>query len=443
MPLPVLLLNSTTGADTNSGAGPSTPITGTGASTSADGLTVTLPNADLTSVLVDGSHAILVNSRILMITAKGNSGTPTAFVTVANSAGASLTGLTYAIGGKRQTFYATVSVYNASLLAGWTVFLESGFSENFTGGQLSFTPSGSLTGNGFIYLLGASRDTVTLRHQLNVFAANVIFGSRWYIANISFINLGANSGGGQGINISDQSVVTTCRFTGQAAFDISGGQGMLKVSNSLIENNIVVATSTSTGTSANFLAQGDSTIRNNFIAGCTIGVFVRSGTTGTPYISNSDMGSIITGNKIVPISTGIQGNGNNGFWFAGRINNNIVYFNSLSAGTRGIALDRGEVPTRFFITNNCVVNAATGMVVNTTDVAKYVVYKNNFWNCTTQVNTTAPNAVLDSTLIDPNLTVTSEDMVVGSTAVLNLLNHFPAPTGGGGTFNPLQHPLIR
>lgn len=444
MPLPVLLLNSTTGADTNSGAGPSTPITGTGASTSADGLTVTLPNADLTAVVVDGSHAILVNSRILMITAKGNSGTPTAFVTVANSAGASLTGLTYAIGGKRQTFYATASVYNVSLLPGWTVFLESGYNENTTATTITFTCNGSATSNGYIYLLGAGRDVVTLRHNASTFVANVSFGERWFISGITFVNSSPAGSGNQtnGFTVNDQSVFQNCRVNGGCPFN--SNVAMITVRNSLLFNTIIYPTfGTFSASAFGVNAWGDSYVYGNFIKGLALGIRAGTGSTGTPQVTNSAVGPIVVGNKILlntsTAGVAILGYGEAAFWWYGRINNNII--NVTSPNSTGISLDRDMKATRFFCTNNCIVGAATGITVGATDLTKHTIYKNNFWNVTTQISPTTFLLFGENTTLNPNLTITAEDIVVGNTAVLNILNHFPAPTGGGGGGLLLPRPM--
>ena len=71
---PTILFDSATGSDTNSGAGPSTAITSTSGSTDSAGTVVTIPNADLSNVLVDGSHAVYISGQgIRKITAKANS----------------------------------------------------------------------------------------------------------------------------------------------------------------------------------------------------------------------------------------------------------------------------------------------------------------------------------------------------------------------------------
>lgn len=108
MALPTILIDSASGSDSAaSGAGPATALTGTAASTSADGLTVTLDGSpDLTGVATDGSHAIYLADATAgarnfgKITAKDNTAKT---VTVANAFGLSLTGKSWAIGGKRAS----------------------------------------------------------------------------------------------------------------------------------------------------------------------------------------------------------------------------------------------------------------------------------------------------------------------------------------------------
>lgn len=135
MAYPTILMNSTSGSDSNaSGAGPTTAITSTSASTSSDGLTVTIPNADLTDVVTDGSHAVYISGEGLRsITGKADSGLSTANVTVGTAFTVSLTGQTAAIGGVRQyLFGSTKSEIESSCEAGWTISLAAGYTENLT-----------------------------------------------------------------------------------------------------------------------------------------------------------------------------------------------------------------------------------------------------------------------------------------------------------------------
>ena len=131
---PTILFNSATGSDTNSGAGPSTAITSTSGSTDSAGTVVTIPNANLSAVAVDGSHAVYISGHGLRkITAKADSGLSTANVTVSTAYGTSLSGLTVAIGGVRQyLFGSTRAEIESSCEEGWTLELAAGHSESLT-----------------------------------------------------------------------------------------------------------------------------------------------------------------------------------------------------------------------------------------------------------------------------------------------------------------------
>ena len=148
MALPVILVDSATGSDTQaSGAGPATALFGTtDASTDGTGLIVTLTaGTDLTNVAVDGSHVIYLadatagNRNFGKITAKAGSGGATPTVTVSNAFGLSLTTKSWAIGGKRASIGSTTSskLYNnnsaaGDLKPGWIVEFSSGHAEAIT-----------------------------------------------------------------------------------------------------------------------------------------------------------------------------------------------------------------------------------------------------------------------------------------------------------------------
>lgn len=154
MALPIILIDSNSGSDSlASGAGPSTAITGTAASTSGDGLTVTLDSGtDLTNVLTDGSHVIyLVDStagarNFGKITGKAGSGGATPTVDVSDAFGLSLSGLSWAIGGLRQYTRSSSSykLFNnndggGDAMPGWTIMMLSGHSESINvSGQQGF-----------------------------------------------------------------------------------------------------------------------------------------------------------------------------------------------------------------------------------------------------------------------------------------------------------------
>jgi hypothetical protein len=135
MAYPTILFDSVTGDDTNaSGAGPATAITSSSGSTDAAGTVVTIPNANLSAVAVDGSHAVYISGQGLRsITAVADSGLSTANVTVGTAFTGSLTSQTVAIGGKRQyLFGSTRSEIESSCEAGWTLSLAAGHTENLT-----------------------------------------------------------------------------------------------------------------------------------------------------------------------------------------------------------------------------------------------------------------------------------------------------------------------
>jgi hypothetical protein len=107
-----------------------------------------VPNADLSNVLTDGSHAIFLSDATAgarnfgKITGKANSGTASASVTVSSAFGINLSSKTYAIGGKRASLGSTTSAKllenNSStgdLLAGWKVEFQSGHAETFAATQ--------------------------------------------------------------------------------------------------------------------------------------------------------------------------------------------------------------------------------------------------------------------------------------------------------------------
>jgi hypothetical protein len=145
MALPVILVNATGGSDTQaSGAGPSTALFGTtDASTDGAGTTVTLTaGTDLTNVATDGSHVIFLNDSTAgarnfgKITAKAGSGGATPTVTVADAFGLTLSGKSWAIGGKRASIGSTTSAKliennagNGDAMPGWAIEMQSGHTE--------------------------------------------------------------------------------------------------------------------------------------------------------------------------------------------------------------------------------------------------------------------------------------------------------------------------
>lgn len=171
MAVPTILIDSATGSDSAaSGAGPSTALTGTAASTNGGGTVVTLDAGTvLTGVATDGSHVIyLIDSttghrRFSKIVGSAGSGGGTPTVTVNEAFTGSLSGLSWAIGGKRASVFSATStlLWNNNAAAGdampgWTVEMQNGHAENMTGTQ--FFCNGDST-DGFITLRGVAGAT--------------------------------------------------------------------------------------------------------------------------------------------------------------------------------------------------------------------------------------------------------------------------------------------
>lgn len=166
MALPVILVDSATGSDTlASGAGPTSALTGTSASTDGTGTVVTLDGSpDLTNVATDGSHVIYLADATAgarnfgKITNKDNVAKT---VTVANAFGLSLSGKSWAIGGKRASIGGTNSAKLFSnnsaagdAMPGWVVEMQSGHTETIAA-QFNMRRAGDTT-DGRIVLRGAS-----------------------------------------------------------------------------------------------------------------------------------------------------------------------------------------------------------------------------------------------------------------------------------------------
>jgi hypothetical protein len=165
MALPVILVDSASGSDAAaSGAGPSTALSGTAnASTSGTGLVVTLPSGTvLTGVSTTGSDVIFINDATAgarnfgKITATSGSGGATPTVTVADAFGLSLSGKSWAIGGKRASIGSTTSGKlfsnnggNGDWMPGWAVEMQSGHAETLAG-TLDTRRAGDTTSGGMI-----------------------------------------------------------------------------------------------------------------------------------------------------------------------------------------------------------------------------------------------------------------------------------------------------
>lgn len=171
---PVILVDSG-GSDTlASGAGPSTALTGSAASST--GTTVVLDaGTDLSGVAVDGSHVLFFNDSTTgnrnFAAINGKSGSGGATPTVALEQSLASTTKAWAIGGKRATVDSATSLRlidnNSSTgdaAAGWTIEMQSGYAATWSGG-VNVQVAGSTT-NGPFTIRGkagaATRPVITL-----------------------------------------------------------------------------------------------------------------------------------------------------------------------------------------------------------------------------------------------------------------------------------------
>jgi len=187
---PVILIDSATGSDTQaSGAGPTTALFGTAASTDGTGLIVTLDGSpDLSGVATDGSAALWLGSAgsgLRRITAVDNTAKT---VTVAVAYNTSQTELPWGIGGRRATL---ATVVPTELEAGWKVRI-------FTNETLTSTMTWSVAGdstNGDVTIEGAPTVSpppiLTFTNNGNAFA---ITATGVTIQHLEFRNSNATKG---------------------------------------------------------------------------------------------------------------------------------------------------------------------------------------------------------------------------------------------------------
>lgn len=212
---PVILVDSTNGAASDtacSGAGPTTALTGTLGATDGGGTTVTLADSpDLTNVATDGSHVIYVadtttgHRRFSAINGKGNSGGPTAFVTVEQAFTGSLAAKAWAIGGVRASAFGSVSKLlidnntgNGDAMSGWAIEMQSAHAETVAATVKCFR-AGDVT-NGRITLRGvAGAATLPLLTFSNNGIAIQPSGAYWTFQDFEMQNSNATKTASYGI----------------------------------------------------------------------------------------------------------------------------------------------------------------------------------------------------------------------------------------------------
>jgi len=169
------LFNNASGSDTAaSGAGPTTALFGTAASYSGSVFTLDgTPN--LSGVATDGSHVIWVQTstgRQFFTINAVDDGANT--VTVDDAPAGTTTGLTWGLGGKRQTVGNTDSrlLFSTDAKAGWTITLED--DQPALTSVLVCTAKGDTT-NGPIIFQG---DSTTAHHLLTSATNNTSISGR-------------------------------------------------------------------------------------------------------------------------------------------------------------------------------------------------------------------------------------------------------------------------
>lgn len=155
MAYPTIVFNASTGSDTAaSGAGPSTAVTGTGASLNATtAVDLSADSPDLSGVATDGTACLWVQTssgrQFSKITAVDNS---TKIVTVETAYSVTESSRTWAIGGKRATWDNSNSRrLFADYLALWTIETET--DQTITS---ALVPSASLAGPDYVTVRGST-----------------------------------------------------------------------------------------------------------------------------------------------------------------------------------------------------------------------------------------------------------------------------------------------
>jgi hypothetical protein len=425
MAFPVIKVNNSTGSDAAaSGAGPATALTGSAASTSADGLTVTLDGSpDLSGVATDGSAAIYLadatvgNRNFGQITAVDNTGKT---VTVAVAFGFSLSGLSWAIGGTRASIGGSVSrklFENNSAagdaMPGWVVEMESGHQETLTY-TFNFRRSGSST-NGAIQLRGAEGAATppVLTFSNNSVCFVFYVASRVLVDNFEMRNSNAikNASRAFGMSGSCYSYVRRirCNHATNYFWQFCSFTGTVEACD--IRNTVSHAVQLVCSTAR------PSRALNNIIKNC--------GGTGVA-ISGADGGPVwVQGNIIANVATGVSVGVTYGF--AGAIQFNTI--DTCSAD--GILF---TATRELFIENNCISNCV-GYGINYGTVALQdmtglmFVRHNNIYNCGTAESLAQAEG---TTTFNPAYTApASDNYEVG--ASLAAIGHPTETLGNGGS----------
>jgi hypothetical protein len=194
MARPTILFNSSTGSDiAASGAGPSSALSGTGASlASSTSVDLSADAPDLSGVATDGSAAMWVATssgrQFSRITAVDNG---TKIVTVATTYNVTESGRTWGIGGKRATLdNANSRAIWSDVEAGWTIRLET--DQSISGSGLpDLGANGDTTDGPIIVDTDGPIRTITQSANDEILNNSTNGRTMWRFRNLGFANSSA------------------------------------------------------------------------------------------------------------------------------------------------------------------------------------------------------------------------------------------------------------
>jgi len=382
---PTILANSSTGSDSNaSGAGPATAVTNGSCQSSADGFSVTLSGSDLSGVASDGSAALFFNDttadfrNFVMITSVDDAND---VVRVELPLQTSQT-KACAIGGKRLTISSTssqslfaMSGTLSDLQPGWTLELESGFTDTFAG-AVSWRTGGNQMIGGWVTMRAtpgaATRPLVTFSNNGTGFS---LAGSLLWFEGIEFQN---TNGTKTASTIFTQGSVSRLLFK-----NIKAAHATNKFAipfNSIFTGAMIVDSEISCAVACiqTTIPTPGRIFANNYIHDCAIGINLASG------VEAVITGNIITGCTGVGIQITPTTSGSAGFTIVGNtINGNAGGGVQLSGPNAYPVLMLGG-----FLVNNIISNnTGYGLTVDsklhytaTEGVLPWIIRGNNFYN---------------------------------------------------------------
>lgn len=453
--LPTISIDSANGNDTfASGAGPSTPITSTSASTDVGGFVVTMPNADFSGVAVDGSHLLYISGEgVRRIASVADSGLSTASVTVAYPFTGSLTGQTAAIGGSRQyLFGSTQSEIESSVAAGWTISLAPGHSETHNGSAITFNVGD--TRQEPLRIIGDANNKATFISVVNAFVRHFDFSSchGLVVKNCNFEAYRGTDVNGTGsvdavIRIGENQVYQDCQLLARAvyssaAYGSGGGYG----NGTSFIGCVIRLTDDST---QKYGVHGGLAGRSLNVINCKIIYFGRAVSTQTfgGYQSN------IIGCQI-DCREGLYGDGSGVYHYGHTFCNNIIKVQDGGKGiTLGLYLWGYRNAGKLIHANNIIFTDDGGHTLSVedpetlaTDLVSNTYFINNVQKNPSYDPRIPQDQVINEMVVDPQITgdLTTGNFVVGNKAAIEHVNVAPGTTGNrpnqaGTQIYPFRH----